>query len=69
MAKAMSTVPNCKKATSAEPPATKAEPMYGARLSTPATTAHTAAFSSPSAQNATPVTTPTSTLVNTCTSR
>jgi hypothetical protein len=31
----MSNEPNCRKATSADAPVTSAEPMYGARLSTP----------------------------------
>ena len=51
------------------PAATTSGPKYGTTLNTPAAMAHTQGCVSPIAQSATPVATPTRTLVKICTSR
>jgi hypothetical protein len=49
----MDTVPNCRNATTAVPPATMTGPKYGMLLKTPARIAQTPACSSPMSLNAT----------------
>ncbi|MCY1380014.1 hypothetical protein D9M69_677930 [compost metagenome] len=66
---AISMLLNCRKAMSPAATSTITEPMYGMRLVTAAMIPHTAAFSTPSSQNARPVVSPTSPLTKICTSR
>ncbi len=66
---APSRVPNCTKATNAEPAVSTSVPRQGTKFSTPATTPHTAACSRLTAAKASPTPTPSSALVNNCISR